>query len=150
MPDPAKETIMADNKQIVRSIEEAWDRSDLEALDQYFAPDFDNAQSATPGLPSGLAGSKMSHVGVMAAFPDRRVTILDLVGDGDRVVVRSRVTGTNTGGAPFLGAPEPNGAKIDFEMWSLYELRDGRVVAHRGINDGLKGMVQVGSLTPPM
>ena len=141
---------MADNKQVVRSIEEAWDRTDLDALDQYFAPDFDNAQSATPGLPPGLAGSKTSHMGVMAAFPDRRVTILDLVGDGDQVVVRSRVTGTNTGGAPFLGAPEPNGAKIDFEMWSLYELRDGRVVAHSGINDGLKGMMQVGSLTPPM
>jgi predicted ester cyclase len=149
--DPTwKEPTVADNTQVVRSIEEAWDRNDLDALDQYFAADFDNAQSGTPGLPPGLAGSKMSHQGVMAAFPDRRVTILDLVGDGDTVVVRSRVTGTNTGGAPFLGAPEPNGAKIDFEMWSLYRLRDGRVVAHCGINDGLRGMMQVGSLTPPM
>ena len=103
---------MVDNKQVVRSIEEAWDSNELDALDQYFAPDFDNAQSATPGLPLGLAGSKMSHMGVMAAFPDRRVTILDLVGDGDQVVIRARVTGTNTGGAAFLGAPEPNGAKM--------------------------------------
>ena len=141
---------MADNKQIVRSIEEAWDRNDLDALDQYFAADFDNAQSATPGLPLGLAGSKMSHMGVMAAFPDRKATILDLLGDGDEVAVRTQVTGTNTGGAAFLGAPEPNGAKIDFEIWSIYRLRDGKVVAHWGINDGLKGMVQVGSLTPPM
>jgi predicted ester cyclase len=141
---------VADNKRIVRSIEEAWDRNDLAALDQYFAPDFDNSQSATPGVPPGLAGSKMAHQGVMAAFPDRKATILDVLGDGDEVVVRTRVTGTNTGGAPFLGAPEPNGAKIDFEMWSLYRLRDGKVVAHAGINDGLKGMMQVGSLTPPM
>ena len=141
---------MADNKEIVRRIEEAWDQNDLGALDQYFAPDFDNAQSGTAGLPPGLAGSKMAHQGGMTSFPDRKATILDLVADGDKVAVRSRVTGTNTGGAPFLGAPEPNGAKIDFEMWSLYRLRDGRVVAHCGINDGLKGMIQVGSLTPPM
>jgi predicted ester cyclase len=141
---------MADDREIVRRIEEAWDRNDLDALDQYFAPDFDNSQSGTPGLPPGLAGSKMAHQGVMAAFPDRNATILDLVADGDRVAVRSRVTGTNTGGAAFLGAPEPNGAAIDFEIWSLYRLRDGRVIAHWGINDGLTAMMQVGSLTPPM
>jgi predicted ester cyclase len=145
-----KESTVADNSEIVRRIEEAWDRNDLDALDQYFAPDFDNTQSGTPGLPPGLAGSKMAHQGVMAAFPDRKATILDLVADGDKVSVRSRVTGTNTGGAAFLGAPEPNGARIDFEIWSLYRLRDGRVVAHWGINDGLKAMMQVGSLTPPM
>ena len=44
---------MADNKEIVRSIEEAWDRSDLGTLDQYFAPDF-VAHEAVPGLPRGL------------------------------------------------------------------------------------------------
>jgi predicted ester cyclase len=138
-----------DNKEIVRRIEAAWDRNDMDALDQYFAPAFDNGQSGTPGLPSGLAGSKMSHQGVMAAFPDRKATILDLVGDGDKVAVRIRVTGTNTGGAPFLGQPEANGARIDFEMWSLYQLRDGKVVAHWGINDGVTGMMQVGGMKPP-
>ena len=141
---------MADNKETVRRIEEAWDRNDLDALDQYFAPDFDNSQSGTPGLPTGLAGSKLSHQGVMASFPDRKATILDLVADGDKVAVRSRVTGTNTGGAPFLGAPEPNGAKIDFEIWGLYQLRDGKVVAHWGINDGVTAMTQVGGLKAPM
>jgi predicted ester cyclase len=140
---------VADNKEIVRRIEEAWDRNDLDALDQYFAPDFDNAQSGTPGLPAGLAGSKLAHQGVMSAFPDRKATILDLVGDGDKVAVRVRVTGTNAGGAPFLGQPEANGAAIDFEIWSLYQLRAGKVVAHSGINDGVKAMMQVGGLKPP-
>ena len=68
---------MADNKGIVRRIETAWDRNDLDALDQYFAPEFDNAQSGTRGLPPGLAGSKLAHQGVMAAFPDRKASILD-------------------------------------------------------------------------
>jgi len=140
---------VADNKEIVRRIEDAWDRNDLAALDQYFAPDFNNAQSGTPGLPPGLAGSKLAHQGVMSAFPDRKATIVDLVGDGDKVAVRVRVTGTNTGGAPFLGQPEANGAKIDFEIWSLYQLRDGRVVAHWGINDGVTAMMQVGAMPTP-
>jgi predicted ester cyclase len=140
---------VADNREIVRRIEQAWDRNDLAALDQYFAPDFNNAQSGTPGLPPGLAGSKLAHQGVMSAFPDRKATIVDLVGDGDKVAVRVRVTGTNTGGAPFLGQPEANGATIDFEIWSLYQLRDGKVVAHWGINDGVTAMMQVGAMPAP-
>lgn len=140
----------AENTAVVRAIEAAWDRNDTAALDASFAPEFDNAQSATPGVPVGLAGSKIAHGGAMAAFPDRKVTILGTVAEGDKVLARMRVTGTNTGGAPFLGAPEPNGARIDFEMWSLYQLRDGKVVAHWGINDGITGMIQVGGLKPPM
>ena len=70
--------------------------------------------------------------------------------EGDQVFVRMRVTGTNTGGAAFLGQPEANDAKIDFEMWGLYRLEDGRVAEHWGLNDGLRAMMQVGSLTPPM
>ena len=140
---------MADNKTIVRKIEEAWDRNDLGALDQYFAPNFQNP-SGVPGLPQGLAGSKMAHQGTMKSFPDRKVEILDLIGEGDKVFVRTRVTGTNTGGAPILGAPQPNGKRIDFESWGVYQLRDGKVVSHWGINDGIRGMVQLGSLKPPM
>ena len=138
------------NTAVVRAIETAWDANTLDALDGHFAPAFANPQSGTPGLPGGLAGSKMSHSGVMAAFPDRHVEILDTVAEGARVFVRMRVTGTNTGGAAFLGQPEANGAKIDFEMWSLYRLQDGKVVEHWGLNDGITGMIQVGGLKPPM
>lgn len=139
---------MADNETIVRAIEEAWDRNDTTALDQYFAPDFNNSHSGAPGLPIGLAGAKMAHGGAMTSFPDRRVKILDLIAEGDKVFVRSQITGTNTGGAAFLGAPEANGAKIDFEMWGIYQLRDGKVVAHWGLNDGVTAMTQVGGLKP--
>jgi predicted ester cyclase len=138
------------NTAIVRAIEAAWDAGALDALDAHFTPGFDNRQSGTPGLPAGLAGAKLSHQGVMAAFPDRHVEVLDTVAQGDRVFVRMRVTGTNTGGAAFLGQPEANGARIDFEMWGLYRLEDGRVAEHWGLNDGLTAMLQVGSLTPPM
>ncbi len=86
----------------------------------------------------------------MVSFPDRKVHILDLIAEGDKVFVRSKITGTNTGGAAFLGAPEANGAKIDFEMWGVYQLRDGKVAAHWGLNDGVTAMMQVGSLKPGM
>jgi predicted ester cyclase len=137
-----------DNKDVVRAVEEAWDGQDLDALDQYFAPEFDNSTSAVPGLPPGLAGAKMAHQGAMQSFPDRKVNIEEIVGDGDTVAIRTRVTGTNDGGFPLFNVPA-NGAKIDFPAVGIYRLRDGKIVGHWGLNDALTLMMQLGAIQPP-
>ena len=137
-----------DNNDVVRAVEEAWDGQDLDALDQYFAPEFDNSTSAVPGLPPGLAGAKMAHQGVMQSFPDRKVNVEEIVGDGDTVAVRTRITGTNDGGFPLFNVPA-NGAKIDFPAVSIYRFRDGKVVGHWGLNDALTLMMQLGAIQPP-
>ena len=129
-----------ENKTTVRAVEEAWDSGDLDALDQYFADDFDNSQSGMPGLPGGLAGAKMAHGGVMQAFPDRKIEIEDIFGEGDEVFVRTRVTGTNQGG--FLGTP-PNGNPFDIAAVATYRFRDGKIVSHWGLNDGMTLMMQL-------
>ena len=133
-----------DNASVVRSIEQAWDENRLDDLDAKFADDFDNSTSATPGLPTGLAGAKLAHQGVMQSFPDRKVEILNVVAEGDLVFVRLRVTGTNQGGFPAFGVPA-NGNPFAIESWSLYRLRDGKVVEHWGLNDGLALLMQLGA-----
>lgn len=138
---------MSENQEIVRRIEEAWDRNDLGALDQYFAPDF-VAHTAIPGMPPGLEGAKMAHQGAMQAFPDRRVTIEDITGDGDLVAVRCRMRGTNQGGLPWAGIPA-NGRAVDIEWISLYRLSGGRVVEHRAVMDLLGLMQQLGAIPAP-
>ncbi len=137
-----------DNASVVRAIEEAWDQNRLDDLDQYFAEDFDNSASGTPGLPPGLAGSKMAHQGVMGSFPDRTVEILNIVAQGDLVFVRSRVSGTNQGGFPAFNVPA-NSNPFSIESWSLYRLRDGRVVEHWGLNDALALLMQLGAIPVP-
>ena len=136
------------NKDIVRKIEEAWNKNNDAALDQYFDASFNN-HGGVPGLPGGLQGAKMAHGAAMKAFPDRRVETLAIIGERDLVMIRNRVKGTNTGGAPWLGAPTGNGQKIDFESWSVYRMKDGKVVESWGLNDGMLGMIQLGSLKPP-
>src|SRR5438105_7661341 len=110
------------NKEVVRAVEEAWDRQDLDTLDRYFAPDFDNSASAVPGLPGGLEGAKMAHAASMHSFPDRKVHIEELLAEGDKVMVRARITGTNQGGFPMMNVP-PNGAPIDIGFVGIYTLR---------------------------
>jgi len=137
-----------DNKDVVRKVEEAWDSQDLDALDQYFGPEFDNSASAVPGLPPGLAGAKMAHQGVMQSFPDRKVHIEEIVADRDTVAVRTRITGTNHGGFPAFNVPA-NDAPIDIAAVSIYRLRDGRIVGHWGLNDALTLMMQMGAIPAP-
>lgn len=139
---------MTTNAEVVRAIEEAWDGGRLDELDRYFSESFNNAQSATPGLPAGLEGAKMAHQGVMQSFPDRSVEILDIVDGGDRVFVRNRVTGTNTGGFPPFGVPA-NGNAFDIESWSVYRFDDGKVVEHWGINDAFTLGMQLGAIPTP-
>jgi ketosteroid isomerase-like protein len=138
---------VSENKEIVRRIEQAWDRGDLEALDQYFAPDF-VAHSTVAGLPPGLEGAKMAHGAALQSFPDRHVAIEDITGDGDLVAVRCRMTGTNRGGLAWMNVPA-NDRPVDVEWISLYRLRDGRVVEHRAVMDLLGLLQQVGAIPAP-
>ena len=138
-----------ENKEVVRGIEAAWDQNRLDDLDQYFAPGFAPG-SGVAGLPRGLESAKMAHQMSMQTFPDRKVEIVDMIAEDDKVFVRTRLTGTNMGGAFWFGAPEPSDKKVDFESWSVYLLEDGKVVDHWGLNDALTAMVQLGGYTPPM
>lgn len=139
---------MGGNADTVRAIEQAWDEGRLDDLDQYFAPGFDNSASGTPGLPPGLVGSKIAHQGVMRSFPDRTLEILDVVNGGDRVFVRTRVTGTNTGGFSAFDVPA-NGRPFQIEAWSVYRFEDGKVVQHWGMNDALSLLMQLGAIPAP-
>ena len=136
------------NKEIVRKIEDAWNRNATDELDQYFAPDF-NAHSNVPGMPPGLQGAKMAHGMVSQFLADRKSEIQEVLADGDKVSLRVRITGTNTNGVPWLGA-DANGQPYDFESWSVYTIRDGKVTEHRGINDVYLFGVQAGAIKPPV
>ena len=136
------------NAEVIRAIEDAWGSNRLDDLDQHFAPGFDNSRSGTPGLPAGLAGAKMAHQGVMQSFPDRTQELLDVIAEGDRVFVRSRVRGTNQGGFPAFQVPA-NGRPFDIESWSVYRLQDGKVVEHVGLNDAITLMMQLGAIPAP-
>jgi len=137
----------AANKKVVGAIEEAWNTGNLSRLDKHFAPGYRN-HAAVPGMPTDLGTAKKVHAMAMHAFPDRNVELLDVIAEGDRVAIRTRVTGTNTGGAVWLGAPA-NDRPVDFESWAMYRLEDGKVAESWGLNDGIAAMIQLGAWEPP-
>jgi len=110
---------MADAKEIVRRVEEAWGRNDPDALDGLIAADL-VSHDAPPGLPPGLAGAKAGHSIFMASFPDRKQTIEQIVGEGGR-----------------------SSRSVSIE-WPVV-----KVVEHWGLSDGLKLMMQLGAIPAP-
>lgn len=98
----------------------------------------------------GLAGDgaeaiayvKVAIRDVHAAVPDMRFTIEDSVVDGDRVWVRVRGRGTNTGA--FFGPP--SGQPVDITVFDQARVVDGRIVEHWGVPDRFALLAQTGVL----
>jgi len=138
-----------DNKKTVQLVEEAYNRGDLDSLDQYFAANFDNAEARPPFMPAGLDMAKQMHQMSMQSFPDRKTEIVEMIGEGNKVMARIRLTGTNTGGVAWVGAPA-NDAKVDMTYVSVFDFDDdGKIVKHFGLNDIFSLGMQLGVIEPP-
>jgi steroid delta-isomerase-like uncharacterized protein len=129
-----------ENKNLIRRYQEAYNSGKLEELDHILAPNL-ISHNHLPGAPTGLAGAKAVHQGLLAAFPDSHTTIDDLVAEGDRVVMRGTATGTNTGS--FMGAP-PTGKSFKVTTMSVFRIANGKIVEHWGVVDGTGVMQQLG------
>jgi predicted ester cyclase len=78
----------------------------------------------TVGLVSGRANVAGLFAGVVAAFPDAHITIDDIFGQGDQVVVRVVVSGTQQGA--ILGIPA-SGRHVQWDGVDIYRLSDGKI-----------------------
>lgn len=76
-----------------------------------------------------------------SAFPDYHVELEDVIVDGNKVVARERITGTNLG--PLLGLP-PTGRPICIDGVDIVVVAEGRIVEHWGITDGQTMVRQLG------
>jgi steroid delta-isomerase-like uncharacterized protein len=75
------------------------------------------------------------------AFPDLRVTIEDLIAEGDKVVARNSVTGTHQG--DYMGIP-PTGKSVTYNEIFIFRFVAGRVAETWGVVDVFAQMRQLG------
>jgi predicted ester cyclase len=82
---------------------------------------------------------------VMAAVPDSRWTISDLLVDGDRVAVRITWAGTY-GPGPFRGVTVEEPRAFAVEHIHIYRLVGGELAEHWVVRDDLAMLRQLGAL----
>jgi predicted ester cyclase len=89
----------------------------------YLNPDM-QWYGGTVGTVTGSANVAGLFAGVVAAFPDAHVTIDDIFGQGDQVVVRVVVSGTQEGA--ILGIPA-SGRHVQWDGVDVYRLSHGKI-----------------------
>ena len=122
-PTP-NESIQARNKAVaMRVFDEIFNQGEFQVADEIYAPDFQNH-----GLHRS-ADLKTDQDAVHAekkAFPDLRVSVQDMLAEGDKVAVLWTFQGTHTGSG-YEGLP-PTGTRVEIRGITIWRIVDGRIV----------------------
>jgi predicted ester cyclase len=94
------------------------------------------------GMPPGYNGWKQAHAMFLTAIPDMKVTFDDQLVDGDTVVTRWTIKGTNDG--PLMSMPA-TGKPVTASGISIDRVANGKVVEHWAQFDMLGMMQQLGA-----
>ncbi len=132
-----------ENKALIREvIEEVWNKGDLAAVDRYFADDYVD-HSPFPGQGPGPEGYKGAVAAIREAFPDLRLTLEDILGEGDKVAFRYTMRGTHQG--QFAGMP-PTGKPFSVGGMIIARVAGGKAVERWANLDTLGLMQQLGAI----
>ncbi len=135
-----------ENKALMhRFVEAVQNQHNLALLDDLLAPTFVN-HSAPPGLPADREGVRQLFTLFRAAFPDGRMTIEQMVAEGDKVATRKTFQGTHQG--EFLGIA-PTGRQVAISLIDIVRLVDGKLVEHWNVVDNLGLLQQLGVVPAP-
>src|ERR1700686_3421146 len=114
----------AQNKELVRRSIEAVNDEGPDAIDRFLAVDWIGWDSRD-GSKASREDSKKEQAVILSGFPDARVTVEDLVAEGDKVASRVTVSGTHTG--EYFGVA-PTGKRVTFSMRNIDRVASGKIV----------------------
>lgn len=125
-----------------------WNEGDFEGLRGLTAQDV--VEVSPWGTLAGLEAVEDSARRSYAAFPDRRVEAHRWTEDGDTVVIEGEWSGTHKGAFPLPDGSQvpPTDQTLTFRLVSIFEVKDGKTVAHRLYWDQLPAMMQLGVIAP--
>ena len=136
-----------ENKRISRAVvEEAFNRGNVDALDELVDPNHKNNDPVAAELPPGVEGLKQLVRLYRSAFPDVQVTIEDEIAEGDRVVTRWSARGTHQG--DFIGV-QPTGKQATATGITIDRISGGKIVESWTSWDTLGVLQQLGAVPAP-
>jgi steroid delta-isomerase-like uncharacterized protein len=126
-----------ESKDLVRRyFDDIFNRGDLAAIETIVSPSvvFENP----PVRVEGFAGIRGLVTSLRTAFPDLQFVIEDEIAEGDKVVTRWRLHGTQHG--QFRENP-PSHKRFDVSGMDIFQISDGRI-ARVWVNMDLLGQAQ--------
>jgi steroid delta-isomerase-like uncharacterized protein len=115
-----------DNKSIVRRMyEEVWNKRNLEVAKELISPS--HAVQILDAADSGVGPEAYARnvVQFVRAFPDLKFTVIDMVGENEKVVALWSISGTHKGEFRGIAA---TGKKISVDGITISQLADGKIM----------------------
>jgi steroid delta-isomerase-like uncharacterized protein len=130
------------NKNVVRRLfEEVWNKGNLQVADDLFTPNYAHHDSSTPDVGRGPESEKRRATLYRNAFPDLRLTIDDIIAEGETVVARWSCRGTHKGD---LNGIAPTGKQFNITGVSIARFTNGKMSEGFVNWDALSLMQQLG------
>jgi steroid delta-isomerase-like uncharacterized protein len=92
---------------------------------------------------TGAQALKQVWAALLRAFPDLHVAVEEVIAEGDKVVCRNTVTGTQRG--EYRGLP-PTGKSVTYNEIFIVRFAGGRIAEIWGVVDVLSQMRQLGAV----
>jgi predicted ester cyclase len=133
------------NKAIVRRMFEVNEQGKLDDIDRITAHNWVNHDPSLPPM-QGLEGARQLAGLFHGAFRDARVTIEEMIAEGDKVATRFSFSGTHKGNFMNLA---PTGKKISVTSTGIFQVVGGKLTDNWVNFDALGLMQQLGVVPPP-
>jgi predicted ester cyclase len=134
----------ARNKETYHRFHDAVNSGDLEviskAIDEFIHPDGRFHPAERTDVTAVQAQKRVWEI-LLRAFPDIHVTLEDLLAEGDKIVARQTVTGTNSG--EYRGMP-PTGKSVTYNEIFIARFANGQVTDIWGVVDVYSQLQQLG------
>lgn len=141
-----KSTSAEQNKAVARRChEEILNKGNLAAVDELIDANYVYHEPGAPEI-HGREGLKQMIMMYLNAFPDLHMTDEDMVAEGDKVVVRGTMRGTNKG--ELMGTP-PTGKPVTVTTIMVLRFAGGKVAEEWEVYDALGMMQQLGLAPMP-
>jgi steroid delta-isomerase-like uncharacterized protein len=135
------------NKAIVRRlIEELWNKGNLSLADELFAPNYEHHDASTLDFGRGPESEKKRATLYRAAFPDLRLTIEEIIAEGEIVMTRWSCRGTHKGD---LSGIAPTGKQFNISGVTIARLANGKL-AEGWVNWDALGLMQQLGIVPEL
>ena len=135
------------NKNVVRRLsEEIWNKGNLQVTDELFTPNYEHRDASTPDFGRGPEGERKRAILYRTAFPDLRLTIEDIIAEGETVMTRWSCRGTHKG--DLLGIA-PTGKQINISGVTITRLEKGKL-AEGYVNWDVLGLMQQLGVVPEL
>ena len=135
-----------ENKALLKKTIEANVKRDIAMVEELNRSDFvGHLMSANPPVDFNLEQVKQMLENPSPTLSDYKITIEDMIAEGDKVSVRTTVSGKHTG--KFFNI-ESTGKSVTIAQYTIFRIQDGKIAEGWNLGNAAGLLEQVGVIPP--